>query len=143
MRFGWIEVTDNLSLDDNELEFRYVRSRGPGGQHVNKASTAVQLRFDVANSESLPERVKKRLLRVARTYATQDGVIILFADSHRSQLRNKDDAVDRLVELIEVASRPVKRRRKTKPTASSVQRRIERKKRRGQLKKDRRWNLDG
>lgn len=139
MRKRKLDITQDISLHENELDFRYVRSRGPGGQHVNKASTAVQLRFDVPNSNSLPEPVKERLLRVGRTYATQEGVIILFADSHRSQLRNKNAAIERFLDLVREAARPRRRRIQTKPSSSSVRRRLEQKKQRGNLKQGRSW----
>ena len=134
-----IHIADGVSIDRSELDFRYVRARGPGGQHVNKASTAVQLRFDVPHAVSLPDRVKRRLLRSAKSYLTGDGVIILFADTHRSQMRNREDAIERLAGLVRTAAAPVRARRKTKPTLSSVRRRIEQKKKRGGIKRERRW----
>ncbi|HUF07747.1 MAG TPA: alternative ribosome rescue aminoacyl-tRNA hydrolase ArfB [Rhodothermales bacterium] len=139
MRSAVIHIAGGVSIDQSELDFRYVRARGPGGQHVNKASTAVQLRFDVPNSGSLPDRVKRRLLRSAKSYLTGDGVIILFADRHRSQLRNREDAIERLAVLVRAAAAPVRVRRKTKPTVSSVRRRIEQKKKRGGVKRERQW----
>jgi len=128
-----------INLDENELDFRFVRSRGPGGQHVNKASTAVQLRLDVANSASLPDRVKRRLRRLAGSAISRDGVLLIHADEYRSQLRNKQAAMARLTELIVEAARPVRKRVATRPTRDGKEKRLERKRQRGNLKKDRGW----
>ena len=129
-----IRINHDIALDESELEERFVRSSGPGGQNVNKVSTAVQLRFDAANSPSLPERVRAKLLRLAGTRATTNGVIVITAERHRSQSRNRADAIERLTELILEAARPVKVRRATKPTRGSKERRLEEKKRRGNVK---------
>lgn len=133
-----IRITESIALEDSELEERFVRSSGPGGQNVNKVSTAVQLRFDAAHSPSLPPAILARLLRLAGTRATSRGTIVITAERFRSQSRNRADAVERLVELIRKAAEPVKRRRATVPTRASRVRRLEEKKRRGNLKRARR-----
>jgi ribosome-associated protein len=133
-----IPVTPQISIDEREIEETFVRASGPGGQNVNKLSTAVQLRFDVRHSPSLPGDVRERLTRLAGSRMTNDGVIVIIAQRHRTQGRNREDALDRLVELIrQAAVRPVKRR-PTRPTKASRERRIEGKKRRGGIKNLRR-----
>jgi ribosome-associated protein len=129
-----IRITDTISLDDAEIDESFVRSSGPGGQNVNKLSTAVQLRFDVRRSLSLPNDVALRLMKLAGSRLTKDGVLVLVAQNHRTQERNRAEARDRLVALIqEAAVRPVPRRA-TKPTLASKKRRIEGKKRRSDVK---------
>jgi ribosome-associated protein len=129
-----IRVTDSISLDDDELQESFVRSSGPGGQNVNKLSTAVQLRFDVRRSLSLPNDIALRLMRLAGKRLTKEGVIVILAQRHRTQERNRDDARERLFELIrEAAVKPIQRRA-TKPTKASKVRRIEGKKRRSGIK---------
>ena len=132
-----IRVTDKLSLRDDELAFEFVRASGPGGQNVNKVATAVQLRFDAAGSTSLPGEVKERLLRLAGRRATDEGVIVIDARRFRTQERNRQDAVDRLVKLVARAAEKPKPRRRTRPTAASRRRRVDDKKRRGALKQQR------
>jgi ribosome-associated protein len=133
-----IRVTDSISIDDSEIEESFVRSSGPGGQNVNKLSTAVQLRFDVRRSPSLPNDVALRLMALGGRRITKDGVLVLIAQSHRTQERNRADAIERLVALIkEAAIKPIPRRA-TKPTKASKQRRIEGKKRRSGIKDMRR-----
>jgi ribosome-associated protein len=129
-----IRVTDSISIDDSELTEDFVRSSGPGGQNVNKLSTAVQLRFNVRRSPSLPNDVALRLMRLAGSRLTKDGVLIITAQSHRTQERNRQDARDRLIELIRQAAVVPVKRRKTKPTKASKEKRIESKKRRGNIK---------
>jgi ribosome-associated protein len=129
-----IRVTDHISIDESEIEESFVRSSGPGGQNVNKLSTAVQLRFDVRRSPSLPNDVAIRLMRLAGKRMTKDGVLVLIAQNHRTQERNRAEAMERLIALIqEAAIRPTVRRA-TKPTKASKERRIEGKKRRSGIK---------
>jgi ribosome-associated protein len=130
-----IRVTAHISIDERELEESFIRSSGPGGQNVNKLATAVQLRFDVRHSPSLPNDVRARLESLAGRRLTRDGVLVITAQRHRTQERNRQDALDRLIELIrQAAVRPVPRR-PTRPTKGSRERRIESKKRRGGVKR--------
>ena len=126
-----IVVTDGISLEDDELVEKFVRASGPGGQHVNKTSTAVELRFDVRASPSLADDVKARLEALAGSRLTLEGVIILFAQNARSQEMNRLDARNRLFDLIRQAAVRPKRRRPTRPTKASKLRRLETKVRRG------------
>jgi ribosome-associated protein len=132
-----IQITDSLFLDENELEWIFVRASGPGGQNVNKVATAAQLRFDITKCGSIPPDVKARLRRLAGRRLTDDGVLILDARQFRTQERNRDDAVSRLVDLIQRAAVPPKRRRKTRPTAGSRERRLEGKRVRAETKRRR------
>jgi ribosome-associated protein len=129
-----IRVTDTISLDDGELEESFVRASGPGGQNVNKVSSAVQLRFDVRRSRALPNDVAIRLMKLAGSRLTNDGVIVILAQRHRDQTRNRADARERLLEMIREAAVKPEIRRATKPTRASKQRRVEGKKHRGQIK---------
>jgi ribosome-associated protein len=129
-----IRITDHISIDEREIEESFVRSSGPGGQNVNKLSTAVQLRFDVRGSPSLPNDVAVRAMRLAGKRLTKDGVLVIIAQSHRTQERNRADAQARLVALIqEAAVRPIPRRA-TKPTRASREKRLEGKKVRSNIK---------
>jgi ribosome-associated protein len=129
-----IRITNHIAIDESEISESFIRSSGPGGQNVNKLATAVQLRFDVRHSPSLPDDVRARLERLAGRRLTNDGVLVLTAQRYRTQERNREDAVERLVELIRAATvRPVVRR-PTKPTLGSKIRRLEGKKRRGDVK---------
>jgi ribosome-associated protein len=132
-----IAVTPTLAIEESEIEESFVRASGPGGQHVNKSSTAVQLRFDARRSPSLPDDVAARLMKLAGSRATQDGVIVILAQSERSQKRNREEALARLVELIRRAATPPRPRRPTKPTRASKERRLESKLRRARLKSGR------
>ena len=130
-----IQVTEDIALDEKELEEKFVRAAGPGGQNVNKVSTAVELRFDVRGSPSLPEPVRARLERLSGRRLTLDGVLVLQAGRFRTQERNRQDALDRLLELIRRAAEPPPPpRKKTRPTLASKRRRLEGKVRRGKVK---------
>jgi ribosome-associated protein len=129
-----IRVTGKISIDEREISESFVRASGPGGQNVNKLSTAVQLRFDVRGSTSLPPDVRARLERLAGSRLTRDGVLVITAQRHRTQARNRQDALDRLIDLVRRAATPPAPRRPTKPTAGSRERRIESKKRRAKVK---------
>jgi len=129
-----IAVTDTISLDESELSESFVRASGPGGQNVNKVSSAVQLRFDVRQSPSLPNDVAVRLMSIAGKRLTKDGVIVILAQRHRTQERNRADARERLFEMIrQAAVRPVERR-STRVPRSQKKRRLEGKKHRGHIK---------
>jgi len=130
-----IRITHRISLNDDEIEESFIRASGPGGQHVNKTESAVQIRFDVRRSPSLPEDVRHRLERLAGSRLTNDGVLILVSDRHRSQQRNRQDAMERLTELIREASIPPTPRRPTKPTLGSKKRRLEAKSQRSATKR--------
>ena len=129
-----LRVTGHIEIDEREIDEQFVRASGPGGQNVNKLSTAVQLRFDVRHSPSLPGDVRARLERLAGSRLTRDGVLVIIAQRHRTQLRNRQDALDRLLDLIRRAAVAPIRRRPTRPTKASRERRIEGKKRRGGIK---------
>jgi ribosome-associated protein len=133
-----IRIDDRLSLDEREIEENFIRGSGPGGQNVNKVSSAVQLRFDVRRSPSLPGDVKARLERLAGKRMTGEGVLVITAVRHRSQPMNRADALDRLVALIREAAIPPVPRRATKPTYGSKLRHLESKARRSGQKAMRR-----
>jgi ribosome-associated protein len=131
-----IPVTRGIALDEREISESFVRAAGPGGQNVNKLSTAVELRFDVRNSPSLPEAVRTRLERLAGRRLTKDGVLVIVAQRHRTQERNRADALERLIELIrQAAAPPPPPRRPTKPSAAAKRRRLEAKSRRSTVKR--------
>ena len=130
-----IHITRTITIDESEIQESFVRSSGPGGQNVNKVATAVQLRFDVANSHSLPEEIRIRLITLAGNRITEDGILIIDARRFRTQGRNREDANDRLVELIRNAAQRPKIRRKTRPTLASKIRRLESKHRDAESKR--------
>jgi ribosome-associated protein len=131
-----IEITPSFSLDENELQFSFIRSSGPGGQNVNKVATAVQVRFDV-NQSSLPSEVKERLRRLAGNRMTSEGELLIEAKRFRNQEQNRQDALDRFVGLVQRAFEKPKTRRRTKPTAQSREKRLKEKKQRGEIKRNR------
>jgi ribosome-associated protein len=133
-----LRITHFISIDEDELEESFVRASGPGGQNVNKVSSAVQLRFDMAASPNLPDGVKERLARIAGSKLTKDGVIVLTAERFRDQARNREDARERLVAMIQEATHVPKPRRATKPTRASKEKRLDSKSKRGAVKAIRR-----
>lgn len=133
-----IQVTRHIAIDEREIEQHFIRASGPGGQNVNKVATAVQIRFDVAHSRSLPDEVRRRLIALAGSRVTKDGILVIDARRFRTQERNRQDAVDRLLTLIRAAAVRPKPRRKTKPTLASKQRRLEVKRQRSKIKRGRR-----
>ena len=130
-----IQVTHNIAIEEREIKEEFVRASGPGGQNVNKVATAVQLRFDVARSPSLPDDVRERLLRLAGKRITEKGVLVIDARRFRTQERNRQDALERLVALIKKASKRPKPRKKKRPTRASKKRRLDGKHRRGEIKR--------
>ena len=132
-----LEISPTISLSEDELSERFIRAPGPGGQNVNKVETAVQLRFDAANSPNLPGAVYLRLKPLAGRRMTREGVVVITANRFRSQERNREDARARLAELIRQAAVPPKHRRPTRPGKAAKQRRLDAKKRRGSIKKTR------
>jgi ribosome-associated protein len=133
-----LQITDTFSIDEKEVRLEFVRASGPGGQNVNKVSSAVQLRFDVLSSASLPEDVKTRLIRLAGKRVTNEGTLVIDARRYRSQERNRLDAVERLAVLIRRAMEPTRVRRRTRPSPAAHATRMEVKRRRSGLKQARR-----
>ncbi|HEX6442180.1 MAG TPA: alternative ribosome rescue aminoacyl-tRNA hydrolase ArfB [Stellaceae bacterium] len=132
-----IAIEPGLVLDEREIEESFIRASGPGGQNVNKVASAVQLRFDVRHSPSLPEAARERLEKLAGNRLTQDGVLVITAQRFRSQERNRQDALDRLVGLIRRAATPPRPRRPTRPSTAARERRLAAKARRSRLKRER------
>ena len=137
-----LHITRSIAINENEITFSFIRSSGPGGQNVNKVATAAQLRFDVKNSCSLPEAVKKRLIRLGGSRITDDGVLTITAQRFRTQERNRIDGLERLTLLIRKAATPPKPRRKTRPPKKSIEKRIQNKKSRSRIKKLRQIHSD-
>lgn len=133
-----IQITPAIAIDESEIQEEFVRASGPGGQNVNKVATAVPLRFDVAHSPSLPNDIRQRLASLAGRRMTEEGVLIIEAQRFRTQARNRQDAVDRLVALIRKAAQKPLPRRKTSPTPASKRQRLEAKRHRGETKQSRR-----
>jgi ribosome-associated protein len=133
-----LNIAGNIAIDEQELDYTFVHASGPGGQNVNKVATAVQLRFDVAHSPSLPEDVRQRLLQQASGQITQDGVLIIDARQYRSQWRNRRDATQRLIDLIRQAAEVPKPRHATKPSRAVRERRLQTKRHRSETKRMRR-----
>ncbi len=138
-----IQINSRIAIAEDELAFEFIRASGPGGQNVNKVSTAVRLRFDVRGSASLPDDVRDRLIRLAGKRVGEDGFLAIHARSHRTQDANRREAIDRLVELIQRACEKPKPRRATRPTVASRKRRLEAKRRRGETKEGRRSQSHG
>jgi ribosome-associated protein len=130
-----LHITRAIAINENEITFSFIRSSGPGGQNVNKVATAVQIRFDVKNSSSLPDAVKKRLIRLGGSRISDDGVLTITAQRFRTQERNRVDGLSRLTALIRKAATPPKPRRKTRPPKKSIENRIQNKKNRSKIKK--------
>jgi len=137
-----IQITPDITIHENEISYDFVRASGPGGQNVNKVSTGVQLRFDAANSPALPADVRERLIKLAGSRASDQGVIVIEAKRSRRQSRNRQQALTVLRSLIQQAERKPRKRVSTRPTRGSIERRMKSKKHRGKTKQSRQWKPD-
>lgn len=138
-----IQITPTLAIDEREIHEEFVRAAGPGGQNVNKVATAVQLRFDVLHSPSLPDEVRQRLLGLSRSRITDDGILIITARQFRTQMQNRHEALRMFIDLIRQAAQPPKAHLKTRPTRASKLRRLEAKKHHGEIKRGREKPTEG
>lgn len=136
-----VRISDTISIPDDEIELRAVRSSGPGGQNVNKLATAIHLRFDL-NSAALPDAVRQRLLSSGDSRINADGVVVIKAQNHRTQEQNRAEALTRLCEMLRAASKTPRKRIPTRPTRASKEKRLQEKKRRAELKKRRSAEID-
>jgi len=137
-----IEVNSNVKIDESEIQYEFIRASGPGGQNVNKVASSVQLRFDIRNSPSLESEVKERLIKLAGSRVTDDGILIIEAKKYRTQEQNRYDATQRLIAWVQKALEKPKVRRATRPSLTAKAARVGDKKKRGEIKKTRRFNQE-
>ena len=137
-----IEVSSNVKIDESEIQYEFIRASGPGGQNVNKVSSSVQLRFDIRNSPSLESEVKERLIKLTGSRVTDDGILIIEAKKYRTQEQNRYDATQRLIAWVQKALEKPKVRRATRPNLTAKAARVGDKKKRGEIKKTRRFNQE-